>query len=211
MIFQKFEEEFSKFDPIFMGIPWQDKGVYGAFLTQVFHFVKHSSRIMATVASHLSQEQEEIHTQLMKHANEEKGHQFLAKQDLKVLGYNLEDFPEFHSTKMFYETQYYKACYQNPIGFYGYALALEGTAVKRLHEIYKKCKAVYGEKACNFLRVHAEEDDEHVKNFLRLVEKLPNSDVSAIESNLKQSLYAMTMMFREIASYENHNTSVRAA
>lgn len=198
MIMDTFTKEFTRLEPVIMGFPWQDKKAYAIFLAQVYHFVKHSSRIMSTVAAHLPQEMEAMHTQLLKHATEEMGHQFLAKQDLKFMGYRLEDLPELSSTRMFYEPQYFKASYGNPIGFYGYALALEGTAVMRLKQIYSKCKELYGEKACNFLRVHAEEDENHVEQAIKMLDQLPAPAIQSIEVNLNQSIDAIVLMFAEM-------------
>lgn len=198
MIMDTFQKEFTRLEPVIMGYPWDDKKAYAIFLAQVFHFVKHSSRIMSTVAAHLPQEMEQMHTQLLKHATEEMGHQFLAKQDLKYLGHPLEGLPELASTRMFYEPQYFKAIHGNPIGFYGYALALEGTAVMRLKQIYSRCKELYGEKACNFLRVHAEEDENHVEAVIKLLEQLPPPAIQSIEVNLSQSIDAIVLMFAEM-------------
>lgn len=198
MIMDLLKQELERLGPELKRFPWEDKKSYALFLAQVFHYVKHSSRIMSTVAAHLPQEMETMHTHLLKHTTEEMGHQFLARQDVKFLGFDLADFPELSTTKMFYEPQYYKAIYGNPIGFYGYALALEGTAVMLMRDIYEKCRAYYGEKGCNFLRVHAEEDVNHVESAVQLLEQLPAEAKAAIAANLKQSVDTMLIMLQEM-------------
>ncbi len=198
MIMELLKTELHRLEPELSRFPWENRKSYALFLAQVFHYVKHSSRIMSTVAAHLPQEMESMHIALLKHTTEEMGHQFLAKQDVKFLGYDLADFPELSTTKMFYEPQYYKAIYGNAIGFYGYALALEGTAVILMRAVYEKCRDLYGEKGCNFLRVHAEEDVKHVDSAIKLLEQLPAEAKASIADNLKQSVDTMVYMLIEM-------------
>jgi thiaminase len=202
-----FEREYKKVQPQFKDFPWQSKEAYALWLSQIYYYVNHSSRIMALVAGRLPAQHEKIHTQVLKHAQEEAGHQFLAKQDLKNLGFDVQDFPEMNSTRMFYEPQYYKALFENALGFYGYALALEGMAVKELKEIHEKCRLLYGEKACNFIRVHAHDDVDHVEEALKMLDQLPAADQIFVEKNLSQSINAFGLMMSEIAQTATTSTS----
>ncbi|MCB0393581.1 MAG: iron-containing redox enzyme family protein [Bdellovibrionales bacterium] len=214
MIFDEFRREFKRLDPVFTDFEWGSKYKYALFLAQVFHFVKHSSRIMSAVASRLPHSHEKIHSMLLQHANEEKGHQFLAVTDLKALGYKVSDLPELNSTRCFYETQYCKALFGNPIAFYGYALTLEGTAVMRLKEVYSKCKEFHGDSASHFFKVHSVDDDQHVETAIRELDKLGDEDRAEIIQNLSQSTYAFIKMFEEInevGAVAKNQTSIKDA
>jgi len=199
-MFKYFEFEFSKIDSTIMNFPWEDKAAYAMFLAQVYHFVKNSSRIMTCVACRFDQDRELIHRNLIKHADEEAGHQFLAKKDLENLGYRLEEIPELYTTRQFYEPQYYKAMFHDPIGFYGYALALEGTAVKRGQEIYQRVRKAHGEGASLFWKVHVKDDQDHVGDALKMIDQLSDKEKDAIKDNLSQSVFGLGRMFEEIVA-----------
>jgi hypothetical protein len=105
MIQREFDNCYKIFEPTLVGFPWESKEAYIQILSQIYHYVKHSSRIMCAVASRLSLDQEPLHAFLVQHAKEEMGHHFLAKTDLRSLGKNIEDIPELVSTRMLYEPQ----------------------------------------------------------------------------------------------------------
>jgi len=208
MIFDDFKKEYESFDPVWTNFDWANKEKYAMFITQVYHFVCQSSRLMSAVASKLPAKHERIHAVLLQHANEEKGHQFLAVSDLKAMGYTTESFPQLNSTRCFWETQYYKANYENPLSFYGYALALEGAAVMRLKEIYEKCSEAHGDKASRFFMVHMEDDIGHIEMTVRELDKLDEVEKDCIRQNLNQSIYSFTNMLNEIEEYVNQRSGL---
>lgn len=145
-------------------MPWDQKEFYANYLAQTFYYVRHSTRILALSAGRLSYEKDQkIHLRFLKHLGEEANHEKLALNDLKFLGYKLQDFDELNSTRFFYEPQYYKIEHQHPLALMGYILFLEVLAQNVCPPLSAKLTNLYGKKSATFLLVHGEEDPSHVE------------------------------------------------
>jgi len=127
-------------------------------------------------------------------------------RDLKALNYSVSDFPELPETASLYQVQYYWIDHVNPISFFGYILCLEGIAVQRGKEIYSTVCKFHGEKAGLFLKVHANEDIEHLAKALSELERCTAEEKSLVLENLKlsRSLYCnmLTAIKENIASHK---------
>ncbi|MCB0356844.1 MAG: iron-containing redox enzyme family protein [Bdellovibrionales bacterium] len=190
-----FYDIFSRYENDILSVQWDKKEGYIDYLAQTFYYVSHSSRIMSIVAGHLPEKHEETHKAILKHASEERGHQFAALKDLERLGAKIDQYPEHPETRMFWEPQYYKAQF-SPLDFYGYALMLEGTAVLAGRKILEKVEPAHGTKACGFLRLHCEEDPAHLDMLFNLFNKYNESELIGIRNNCHQSFKAYYNMLR---------------
>ncbi len=180
-------------------MPWDNKEFYANYLAQTFYYVRHSTRLLATSAGRLDYEnQQPLHLRFLKHLGEEANHERLAINDLKALGYTVEDFKELNSTRFFYESQYYKIEHKNPLALMGYILYLEVLAQNICPPLAKKLTALYGKKAATFLLVHGEEDPHHVEEAQKLLAGLAPPTLEIITENLIQSSCAFDLMMREI-------------
>lgn len=180
-------------------MPWDNKSFYANYMAQTFYYVRHSTRILALSAGRLNYEnQQQIHLRFLKHLGEEANHEKLAINDLKFLGYKIDDFKELNSTKFFYEPQYYKIEHQHPMALMGYILFLEVLALNVCPPLSRKLHDIYGKKAATFLFVHGEEDPHHVSEAKKLLESLDPVALKFITENLIQSAYAFDMMMKEI-------------
>ncbi|MBY0414580.1 MAG: iron-containing redox enzyme family protein [Bdellovibrionales bacterium] len=180
-------------------LPWDNIDFYANYLAQTFYYVRHSTRLLATSAGRLSYEnQQMLHLRFLKHLGEEANHERLALNDLKFLGYKIEDFKEMNSTRFFYEPQYFKIEHIDPLALMGYILYLEVLAQHICPPLSKKLTTLYGKKASTFLLVHGEEDPHHVEEAQKLLATLPPASIAIITENLLQSSEAFNMMFKEL-------------
>src|SRR5688572_20045967 len=110
--------------------PWSSRYAYGDWLAQTYYYVRHSTRLLAAAAARFPFDDRgsALHYRFAAHIIEEKRHEELALHDLKRLGLRLDQFEERHSTRMFYEPQYYKIEQQAPSVLFGYIVPLEAIA-----------------------------------------------------------------------------------
>lgn len=182
-------------------LPWNNRAFYGNYLAQTYFYVRHSTRLLATSAGRLNCEtQQGLHLRFLKHLSEEAGHEKLALNDLKGMGYTIADFKEMDETKFFYEPQYYKIEHLDPLALMGYILYLEVLAQHVCPPLTKKITEIYGKKTSSFLMVHGEEDPHHVEEAHKLLATLPPEAIAIITENLLQSSKAFNRIMLEMSS-----------
>lgn len=197
--------------------PWNNKNCYAQYLAQSYFYLQHSTRLLALGAAGFSADEEHLHWRYLSHAREEKSHHLLVVRDLEALGKKLEDFREMPWTKAVYEPQYYKIEYLDPTALFGYILALEGLAVKRAGEICNKVEACFGKSAASFLRVHGNEDPDHLDKALVAISSLGDQRrLDIIRDNFEQSCLTLIHFFDQIhmaagASNSSNRSSNRSA
>jgi len=167
--------------------PWEDKYAYGMYLAQTYYYVKHSTRLLAVAAGRMADHDLAYHRRFLEHAAEEKGHETIALKDLKNLGYTLEDFPELPETRMFWETQYYKVEHVDPLSLMGYILALEAIACQECPWIKSQLDKHYRPNCHTFIKVHGEDDPEHVTKARAQIEALSPERIRHVEGNFDQT------------------------
>lgn len=182
-----FKEHIQSLDAPIENFPWNNPSAYAQFLAQTYYYVAHSTRLLAVSASRFSVEQEDLHRRFIKHMSEEKGHHLIAAFDLKNLGLNLSLFPELATTKAFYESQYYKCSYLDPIILFGYILALEGLSVTQGPSIHQRALKHFGEKATGFLRVHCADDIDHIQSAFKHINQLSAPQIQMVKDNFHQT------------------------
>lgn len=191
---------------------WKNKNFYADYIAQTFHYVKHSTRLLALSASRLNYEEEQAyHLRFISHLKEESNHEKLALNDLKHLGFQIEDMPELSSTRLFYEPQYYKVEHERPLALMGYILYLEALAQKACPSLVEELSSKYGNRCATFFHVHGEEDPEHVAAALKLIGTLSTNDLESIHKNLLQSAVAYNGMLSELQSKWKINNIKKAA
>lgn len=171
-LMESYNNVIDKFDHRMKSYPWSNKGFYGNWLAQSHYFVSHSTRLLTMAAGFSPIDKEAMHRRFIEHCAEEDRHEVLAEQDLKRLGYDLSDFPEFPETTVFYQNQYFVIQNHGSSAFMGWVLFLEGMSSKTLPHIMNLVN-VYSSKCTNFMRVHAEEDENHIKSALDMAASLP--------------------------------------
>jgi thiaminase len=163
---------------------WDDKKKYGAFLAHTYYYVCHSTRLLALAASRFPLNQDKLHYRFLAHISEETRHEILATKDLENLGFKIGDFPETPATQAFYQCQYFQIEHLSSASFLGYVLMLEGLAVEKGAWLCERVTKKHGTKAAAFLKVHANEDIEHLEKAFDQIKHLGEIEKSHVSNNL---------------------------
>ena len=194
----KIKEKISTLGKIAETVSWQDKKIYGNFIAQSFYYVRNSTRILALAAARFSLKQNEAHQRFLKHISEENHHERLLENDLKALGYSIEQFPEQSAIRAFYQIQYYLIEHRDPMAVMGFILALEGLAVEKGVWLSEKIKEFHGPKCGTFMKVHAAEDVDHLQSALQLLNGLPENTMVEIMEALDTCIYLYGRMMKDL-------------
>lgn len=172
--------------------------IYGNFLAQTYYYVSHSTRLLAFAAGLLKPIDEKTFRRFIKHISEESSHEILAEKDLNDLSLSPIEFRHMEETRCLWETQYYKIMHESPLAFMGYILALEAFACEYFPALLEKLEAHYGGKAIKFVKLHAEEDPDHVEKAIQVIESLDQASQELVLINLHQTAKMYTNMINEI-------------
>ncbi len=182
--------------------PWEDARAYGDWLAQTYFYVRHSTRLLALAASRFpcDEQGEALHQRFGAHMGEEKRHDLLALHDLKAVGASLATLPERHSARALYEPQYFKVEHQGPFVLFGYILVLEGLSIERGKHILQRVEAVHGRAAGTFVRLHAEDDPDHIQKAFSALEGVDEATRALITQNIEQSAFQYCALMRDLRS-----------
>ena len=200
-VLRELQSHLDELGNVVQATPWEDRAVYGAFLAQTYYYVCHSTRLLALAASRFRFSEEKIHRRFVKHATEEMSHEMLALRDLQQLGMTVDEYPEFPSTRAFYQTQYYMIEHVSPWSFWGYILMLEGLALTRGAWLYDQVRRHHGEAAASFIKVHAAEDIEHMAEAEKALQALPDQERPLVIQQIGHSRFFYSSMLRQCAEY----------
>lgn len=178
--------EFKKNTPVKY---FKDPEFYHEWLAQTYFFVRHSTALLGFSLPYLKNDDLRHHFE--NHLGEETKHDLVAIRDLQKMGRNIEEFRESTATQAFYQSQYFRIQFEGGTSLLGYILFLEGLAVHAGREIYEEIKMIH--KGTNFLRVHAEEDPEHLEAAIKTIMKLGPEEQKLIMKNMHYSeeMYGM--------------------
>lgn len=195
------ENEAKKISSIFNQIGLQDTRTYANWLAQTYFYVNHSVPLLALSIAHMSDEDKKNQQHFIKHISEENRHELLALRDLQKLNYSLDTFSELPETSMLYECQYYKIQHCDPMALMGYIIALEYLAVTVGPQIMQLTKDL---NAHNFIKLHAQEDIDHVDKAIELVNSLDSVRKELIIKNLVQTFHAYKAVIFALNSDSQH-------
>ena len=150
---------------------------YVAFLTEAYHHVKHTVPLMMAVGSRLTGEQEWLRCAVAEYIEEELGHQEWILNDIAACGADKEvvrhSQPSFE-TEMMVAYAYDMVQRVNPLGFFGMVHVLEGTSITLADAAAAEIKKALDlpDKAFSYLVSHGSLDQDHVKFFEDLMNKI---------------------------------------
>ena len=178
------EKTVEKIQSQFNAINFEDKKTAAKWLSQTYYFVNHTPKMLALAYG--ACQDPRLEKFIYNHFKGELGHDKLAYRDVESLGFKVSDFPELALTKAFYQSQYFFINFKNQISYLGYALFLESLAIHCGPKISERIEKQTGVKSV-FLKVHAEEDIDHVEDALNFINELPQEIRAIIEENFIQS------------------------
>jgi ferritin len=190
-----YDKVMHEYENVFADFPWENRFAYAMWLKQTLFFVQRSTRLISLAGSRFPLEREHFHQRFIDHSKEEKGHDKMLIKDIKSLGYTLDDLKVLDTTKTFLFSQFYWIEHVNPISFFGYILFLEGLAITHAKTVIQKVSSSFGNNSHLFLRVHAEEDIEHMNKAFNVVSEASTEEVSQIieNMNINASLYKYSL------------------
>ena len=172
---------------------------YVAFLSQAFHHVKHTTPLLMAVGARLPHEKEWLRNAVAEYIQEELGHQEWILNDIAACGFDKEDVRHAQptaATELMIAYAYDTVQRVNPLGFFGLVYVLEGTSVTIADAAASVIKDSLDlpEQAFTYLRSHGALDQEHIKFFESLMEKITDPDEQ------EQIIHSARMFYRLYAN-----------
>lgn len=192
------EVEIKKTTDILLQLKLDDPQIYANWLAQTYYFVRHSVRLLNLSAGLTPFELQFFHQRAQDHAHEEKGHEILAVNDLKSLGYHPSDFSELPVTQALYQCQYYAIQNLHPLAFLGYVLFLEALPTVAGGNLVSFLNEKYGPQALTFVKIHVQEDPIHIQKLIEVIEQLDSRTIEGIKNNLRLSSVLYQSMLKEL-------------
>lgn len=150
---------------------------YVAFLTQAYHHVKHTTPLLMATGGRLPESKEWLREAVAEYIEEELGHQEWILNDIGTCGYDKQQArastPNL-STEVMVAYAYDTINRINPLGFFGMVQVLEGTSIAIADAAADAVQKTLGlpDKAFSYLRSHGALDQDHVKFFMGLMDRI---------------------------------------
>ena len=168
---------------------------YIGFLEQAYHHVKHTTPLLMAVGSRLPEDKEWLRDVVAEYIEEEVGHQEWILNDIAACGYDKEaarhstPHPE---TELMVAYAYDTVTRINPLGFFGMVQVLEGTSVSIAENAADKIRETLNlpKKAFSYLYSHGSLDQDHVKFFENLMNRIESPEEQA------QIIHSANMFYR---------------
>lgn len=180
---------------------WGNINFYKHWLAQSYYYTRHSTRMLAYAAGWTGPEKQNYYRRSVQHIQEEQGHDLIALNDLKLIGGSILEHPELSVTRALWEPQFYKI-QKNPTTLLGYILALEVLALQMCQPMYEMLLKNYPAEACRFVKVHAEDDPEHVEHALAQIERCSLEEREEIIANFHQTRDMYSLFLQAIQKLE---------
>ena len=150
---------------------------YVAFLGQAFHHVKHTVPLLMNLGAKLPHSQEWLRDAVAEYIEEELGHQEWILNDIAACGFDKEvvrNSTPLFETELMVSYAYDTINRIEPVAFFGMVHVLEGTsvAIADLAAATIKDKLSLPNNAFSYLRSHGSLDQEHVKFFETLMNRI---------------------------------------
>lgn len=160
--------------------PWEDKDIYLSWLAQSYEYALRSTRILALTAAKMPEGHTLLSNRFVAHAAEEKNHDRLLRHDAKSLGADITQVPVLPEAEAFHKSLYFWLYEGKPVSMLGWVLCLEGFAVQCGKQIYPRIVKAHGAQASTFIKVHGEEDEDHIKKALEVCEQLSETETAEV-------------------------------
>jgi len=170
-------------------------GDYVDFLSQAYHHVKHTVPLLMAVGAGLAEDKEWLREAVAEYIKEELGHHEWILNDIAACGYDKEavrNSKPAAATELMVAYAYDTIRRINPVAFFGMVLVLEGTSVTTADKAATAIRQALDlpEEAFSYLRSHGALDQDHIRFFASLMDRL--SDVTDQE----QIIHSARMFYR---------------
>ena len=181
---------------------------YVAFLTQAYHHVKHTVPLLMACGSRLPERLAWLRVAISRYIAEETGHEQWILSDLAVCGADAErvrrGVPNLE-TELMVAYAYHQVDRGNPVGFLGMVHVLEGTSQAIATSAAGAIQGALGlpDTAFSYLASHGSLDQEHVKFFEDVVNRLDDPLDQAAVVHCARAIYRLYGdIFRSLPEFD---------
>jgi long-chain acyl-CoA synthetase len=180
--------------------------VYVAYLCQAYHHVKHTVPLLMATGARLPEEKEWLRTAVAEYMEEECGHQEWILNDIVACGYDREAARASKPTlanELMVAYAYDTIQRVNPMGFFGMVHVLEGTSIAMADNAAAGIQQSLDlpDAAFTYLNSHGALDQEHVKFFASLMERIDDAkDQQAIVHGAKVFYQLFSNVLRSVSA-----------
>ena len=170
--------------------------LYVAFLQQAYHHVKHTVPLLMACGARVEESKEWLRNAVAEYIEEELGHQEWILNDINACGYDKEKVrhsqPSF-ATEMMVSYAYDSIARVSPLSFFGMVHVLEGTSIALADNAAAQVREQLGlpKKAFTYLTSHGALDQEHVKFFEGLMNRITDEREQAIIIHAAKRFYRL--------------------
>jgi long-chain acyl-CoA synthetase len=170
--------------------------LYVAYLCQAYHHVRHTVPLLMATGARLPADKEWLRTAVAEYIEEEIGHEQWILRDIEACGYAadiVEHAVPNLATELLVAYAYDTIQRVNPLGFFGMVHVLEGTSIAVADQAAAGIQQALGlpDKAFSYLRSHGALDQEHVKFFQRLMNRIDDEDEQQLIVHHAQVFYRL--------------------
>jgi thiaminase len=163
---------------VFDDLPFENIEFYKNYMAQTYYFVIHSVKLLQLAHDHTTEKN--LKDTFLKHIQEELGHEKMAQQDLRKMGFEVEQIPELQATKDLY-SQIYDSIPSEPLSIFGYATCLENLSAKYGRIITDRVKQASGKQDITyFLDYHFKADQDHTQSGVEFFSSLNKKDLDVV-------------------------------
>jgi pyrroloquinoline quinone (PQQ) biosynthesis protein C len=173
-----------------------DRELYIAFLSQAYYHVRHTVPLLMATGARLPQDYEWVRGAIAEYIDEEYGHQEWILNDIAALGGDAEAVRHGEPglpIELMVAFLYDQIARCNPMGFFGMVHVLEGTSVAIALTVAEQIKQGLGlpANAMSYLTSHGTLDQEHLKFFATLMDKVESPADQAAIIHASQVVYRL--------------------
>lgn len=179
---------------------------YVAFLAQAYHHVKHTTPLLMSTGGRIAEDKEWLREAVAEYIEEELGHQEWILNDIAACGFDKEKARHSTpnaSTELMVSYAYDSIQRVSPLTFFGMVQVLEGTSIRIADEAAAGIQKALGlpDRAFTYLRSHGKLDQEHIKFFEGLMNRITCEQEQSMIIHAAKMFYRLYgNMFRELAS-----------
>ena len=169
---------------------------YIAFLTQAYHHVKHTVPLLMACGARLPERHEWLRSAIAEYIEEELGHQEWILNDLAACGADPEAVRHGQpalATELMVSYVYDRIARHNPVSFFGMVNVLEGTSIALATRAASAIRGSLGlpPAAFSYLNSHGSLDQEHIRFFEGLMNRLDDADDRAAVVHTARVVYRL--------------------
>ena len=169
---------------------------YLAFLAEAYHHVKHTVPLLMACGSRLPESNGWLRAAIVEYIAEEAGHEEWILNDIAAAGGDprlVRDGTPAAATELMVAYVYDMIARRNPVGFFGMVHVLEGTSTALATNAAQVIRTALDlpPEAFTYLTSHGALDQQHVRFFAGLMDRLHDPDDQAAVTHAANMVYRL--------------------